>query len=373
MNTISVEELEKIDSSKITIVDVRPADQYSRGSFPGAVNIPLDEFEERMESVDREKMVYVLCHTGDRSRDCVEKLSDAGYEAVNIEGGYRAYLRLSLSRFMENDAKEQKELKTKEIEHSIIKTFRKTVWRPFTKALNEYQLIQEGDKIAVCISGGKDSTIVAALCKEALGADRVVGVLMPNGVQSDIDDAQAVVNHLGIPHMTVNIGAAYEALTHAIVQAKGYDVVTGRTDLSKDAAINTPPRLRMATLYAVGQNLPNGARVANTCNGSEDYVGYSTKYGDSAGDFSPLAQLVVEEVRQIGKLLDIPLHLVDKVPSDGLSGQSDEDKLGFTYAVLDHYIRTGEIEDQITKERIDYLNRINKHKLELMPSFDPNL
>ena len=147
-------------------MDVRPADQYSRGSFPGAVNIPLDEFEERMESVDREKMVYVLCHTGDRSRDCVEKLSDAGYEAVNIEGGYRAYLRLSLSRFMENDAKEQKELKTKEIEHSIIKTFRKTVWRPFTKALNEYQLIQEGDKIAVCISGGKDSMLMAKLLQE---------------------------------------------------------------------------------------------------------------------------------------------------------------------------------------------------------------
>ena len=166
MNTISVEELEKIDSSKITIVDVRPADQYSRGSFPGAVNIPLDEFEERMESVDREKMVYVLCHTGDRSRDCVEKLSDAGYEAVNIEGGYRAYLRLSLSRFMENDAKDQKELKTKEIEHSIIKTFRKTVWRPFTKALNQYQLIQEGDKIAVCISGGKDSMLMAKLFQE---------------------------------------------------------------------------------------------------------------------------------------------------------------------------------------------------------------
>ena len=97
MNTISVEELEKIDSSKITIVDVRPADQYSRGSFPGAVNIPLDEFDEKMEAVDKDKTVYVLCHTGDRSRDCVEKLSDAGYEAVNIEGGYRAYLRLSLS------------------------------------------------------------------------------------------------------------------------------------------------------------------------------------------------------------------------------------------------------------------------------------
>ena len=225
----------------------------------------------------------------------------------------------------------------------------------------------------VGISGGKDSTIVAALCKEALGADRVVGVLMPNGVQSDIDDAKAVVEHLGIPHMTVNIGSAYEALTQAIVQGEGYDVVTGRNDLSRDAAINTPPRLRMATLYAVGQNLPNGARVANTCNGSEDYVGYSTKFGDSAGDFSPLARLVVEEVRQIGKLLDIPTYLVEKVPSDGLSGQSDEDKLGFTYAVLDRYIRTGEIEDLATKERIDRLNRINKHKLELMPSFNPNI
>ena len=223
----------------------------------------------------------------------------------------------------------------------------------------------------VGISGGKDSTVVAALCKEALGADRVVGVLMPNGIQSDIDDAKAVVEHLGIPYMTVNIGTAYEALTQAIVQGEGYDVVTGRKDLSRDAAINTPPRLRMTTLYAVGQNLPNGARVANTCNGSEDYVGYSTKFGDSAGDFSPLAQLVVEEVRQIGRLLDIPAYLVDKVPSDGLSGQSDEDKLGFTYAVLDRYIRTGEIEEVATKERIDYLNRINKHKLELMPSFDP--
>lgn len=222
------------------------------------------------------------------------------------------------------------------------------------------------------ISGGKDSTIVAALCKEALGAERVVGVLMPNDVQSDIDDAKAVVKHLGIPYMIVNIGNAYYALTEAIVQGEGFFRVTGRNDLARDAEINTPPRLRMATLYAVGQNLPNGARVANTCNGSEDYVGYSTKFGDAAGDFSPLAQLVVEEVRQIGRLLDIPRHLVEKIPSDGLSGQSDEDKLGFTYAVLDRYIRTGEIDDVKTKERIDYLQRINRHKLELMPSFTPS-
>ena len=222
------------------------------------------------------------------------------------------------------------------------------------------------------ISGGKDSTIVAALCKEALGAERVVGVLMPNDVQSDIDDAKAVVAHLGIPYMIVNIGNAYRALTEAIVQGEGFIHVTGRNDLARDAEINTPPRLRMATLYAVGQNLSNGARVANTCNGSEDYVGYSTKFGDAAGDFSPLAQLVVEEVRQIGHLLDIPRDLVEKTPSDGLSGQSDEDKLGFTYAVLDRYIRTGEIDDVKTKERIDYLQRINRHKLELMPSFIPS-
>ena len=224
----------------------------------------------------------------------------------------------------------------------------------------------------VGISGGKDSTIVAALCKEALGAERVVGVLMPNDIQSDIDDAKAVVAHLGIPYMIVNIGDAYRALRKSIVRGEGFTNVTGRVELAHDAEINTPPRLRMATLYAIGQNLPHGARIANTCNGSEDYVGYSTKFGDSAGDFSPLAHLVVEEVRQIGRLLDIPLHLVDKTPSDGLSGQSDEDKLGFTYAILDRYIRTGEIDDIKTKERIDYLQRINRHKLELMPSFIPS-
>lgn len=219
------------------------------------------------------------------------------------------------------------------------------------------------------ISGGKDSTIVAALCKEALGADRIVGVLMPNGVQADLDDAQEVVRHLGIPHIIVNIGDAYRVLSKTIVEAAGFKSIAKSCELSRDAVINMPPRLRMTTLYAVSQNLPNGGRVANTCNGSEDYVGYSTKFGDSAGDFSPLANLVVEEVRQIGELLDIPEHLVYKMPSDGLSGQSDEDKLGFTYAVLDRYIRTGQIDDESTKERIDYLHRVNLHKLELMPVF----
>jgi NAD+ synthase len=126
----------------------------------------------------------------------------------------------------------------------------------------------------------------------------------------------------------------------------------------------------MSTLYAVSQTL-NG-RVANTCNLSEDYVGYSTRYGDSAGDFSPLAKLTVAEVVQIGAYLGLPKNLVVKVPSDGLSGKSDEDKLGFTYAVLDKYIRTGVCEDEATKARIDYLNRINAFKLKVIPSYEPD-
>ena len=125
----------------------------------------------------------------------------------------------------------------------------------------------------------------------------------------------------------------------------------------------------MTTLYAVAQSLPNGARVANTCNRSEDYVGYSTKYGDAAGDFSPLANILVEEVRQLGSALGLPEHLVQKTPSDGLSGQSDEDKLGFTYATLDHYITTGECDDAATRERIDALHTMNLHKLKPMPAF----
>ena len=126
----------------------------------------------------------------------------------------------------------------------------------------------------------------------------------------------------------------------------------------------------MATLYAVGQTMPGGARVANTCNRSEDYVGYSTKYGDAAGDFTPLANLLVHEVRQIGAVLDIPQHLVQKTPSDGLSGMSDEDKLGFTYEQLDHYVLTGECDDEAVKAKIDRLHLANLHKLRLMPAFE---
>ena len=210
------------------------------------------------------------------------------------------------------------------------------------------------------ISGGKDSSIAAALCVEALGKDRVIGVLMPNGEQADIDMSYELVNHLGIKHYVVNIQDAIQGLKGAIPM-----------ELTEQSRINMPPRIRMTALYAVSQCC-NG-RVVNTCNLSEDWVGYSTRYGDSVGDFSPLSRLTVQEVLAIGRILDLPSELVEKVPSDGLCGKTDEDNLGFTYAELDRYIRTGEIEDQKKKERIDYLHKRNLFKLKLMPVFEPDI
>ncbi len=216
----------------------------------------------------------------------------------------------------------------------------------------------KGCNAVVGISGGKDSSIVAALCVEALGRDRVIGVLMPCGEQADIDMAKLLVDSLGIKHFVINIKDAVEGITNSIP-----------FELSDQSRINLPPRIRMATLYAVSQS--HNGRVANTCNLSEDWVGYSTRYGDSVGDFSPCSHLTVAEVKQIGRLLGLPAQLIDKVPSDGLCGKTDEDNLGFTYAELDRYIREGVIDDPAKKERIDHLHRVNQFKLELMPAFVP--
>ncbi|MCR5404670.1 MAG: NAD(+) synthase [Butyrivibrio sp.] len=211
------------------------------------------------------------------------------------------------------------------------------------------------------LSGGKDSTIVAALLVKALGKDRVVGVLMPDGEQKDIDDSKKVAELLGIRSYIVNIHEAVEGVKKSLSAAG--------VEAGKDAIINTPPRIRMTTLYAIAQSLPNGGRVTNTCNKSEDYVGYSTKYGDAAGDFSPCADYLVCEMLQIGDALGLPKELIHKTPSDGLSGMSDEDKLGFAYATLDNYVLTGICEDTATKEKIDHLHVINLHKLKTIPTY----
>lgn len=222
------------------------------------------------------------------------------------------------------------------------------------------------------ISGGKDSTIAAALCVMALGKERVIGVLMPNGEQKDIGDAKRVCKTLDIKYTIVNIRDPYLFSLGEIKNSLHRDGIEHKSNgsyLSTDTEINLAPRIRMATLYAIAQSLPNGGRVINTCNLSEDWVGYSTKYGDAAGDFGVLQDYTVTEILQIGDCIEmLPNDLVHKTPSDGLCGQSDEDKLGFSYEVLDKYIRENIIEDPVVKEKIDYLHKTNLFKLQIMKS-----
>ena len=215
-------------------------------------------------------------------------------------------------------------------------------------------------KAVIGISGGKDSSVAAAICVKALGKDRVIGVLMPKGEQSNIDCSQLLVNTLDIENYTVNIGETVNFLTNELEK---------NITLSGQAVINTPARIRMATVYAVAASL-NG-RVVNTCNLSEDWVGYSTKFGDSAGDFSPLSTLTVTEVLKIGDFIGLPCQLVHKIPIDGLCGKTDEENLGFTYAELDRYIRgENDLSDKPElKDKIDRMHKNNLHKLELMPQF----
>ena len=227
----------------------------------------------------------------------------------------------------------------------------------------------KGCYAVIGISGGKDSSVAAALCAEAPGKERVFGVLMPDGVQSDIEDAKKLVEFLGIPHLTVNIGTTTGVLCCELEQNTAFQKITGSSELSKDSKINLPSRIRMTTLYAVAQSLPGGGRVVNTCNRSEDYVGYSTKYGDSAGDFSPLSDFLVEEVKELGYALGLPKELIEKTPSDGLSGSSDEEKLGFSYQTLSKYMITGVCEDETVRKKIDRLHKHNLHKLKPIPTY----
>lgn len=220
----------------------------------------------------------------------------------------------------------------------------------------------KGCNAIVGVSGGKDSSVAAALLAEALGTDRVIGVLMPCGTQSDISCSHMLVEHLGIKHYEINIQDAVNGILNQLED---------KMEISVQTKVNVSPRVRMSVLYAVAQS--NNGRVVNTCNLSEDWVGYSTRYGDAAGDFSPLSGLTVTEVKAIGRVMGLPDELVDKAPSDGLCGKTDEDNLGFTYAVLDRYIREGKIDDEKTKEIIDTKHKNNLFKLQLMPSFLPKL
>ena len=223
-----------------------------------------------------------------------------------------------------------------------------------------FEVNGRGCNAVLGISGGKDSSVAAALCVAALGKDRVVGVMMPNGEQFDIDVSKRLIAFLGIRSVEINIKAGFDGLLNEISAKLG--------GVSNQTKVNLAPRIRMATVYAVSQSM-NG-RVVNTCNLSEDWVGYSTRYGDSVGDFSPLSRLTVQEVKAVGRALGLPAEFVDKVPIDGLCGSTDEDNLGFTYAVLDRYIRSGEIDDPQIKALIDRKHEANLFKLQLMPCYE---
>ena len=225
--------------------------------------------------------------------------------------------------------------------------------------IKDYFIGDIDGKVIIGISGGKDSTIVAALCVEALGADRVVGVLMPKGVQNDIEDSHKVCEYLGIKHHEVNMKWAYHGLINEIFPAGA--------DIPDAVKTNLPSRLRMCALYTIAALYPN-SRVVNTSNFSERYIGYSTKFGDGAGDFGPIGNLTVREVLAIGDDLGLPHDLVHKTPSDGMSGVSDEEKIGFTYDELDEYLFTGRGTEEV-KAKIEKLYKINHHKLEDMPRF----
>jgi NAD+ synthase len=225
-----------------------------------------------------------------------------------------------------------------------------------------------GKKAVIGVSGGKDSSVTAALCVDALGPENVIGILMPDGVQNDIQDAIDLCNILGISYIEANISTITSAFLDLISNIQK-DQIKNITNQTK---YNLPPRVRMTLLYAISQSIDD-ARVINTSNLSEDWIGYATVYGDTAGAFSPLGMLTSDEVIQIGKYLGLPERFVIKNPSDGLTGRTDEDVFGFSYAVLNRYIREGICEDKAIKAKIDNMHKFSRHKFLPIKMFNPIL
>ena len=230
------------------------------------------------------------------------------------------------------------------------------------KAIRELAAEQGFDKVVIGISGGKDSTVSAALCARALGRDHVYGVMLPDGEQKDIGDSLLVCRSLGINYRTVNIGGMHTALKEQTGRER--DAVPEEefiVPFSRESDINVGPRLRMTTLRYIAQAI--GARLVGTGNLSEATVGYCTKDGDTSCDFSLLGKLTSLEVVEVGLTMEeLPKELVVKTPSDGISGVSDEEKLGLSYRDIHQYIRFGTCGDAQTDEKIRRKEKANLHK-----------
>ena len=218
------------------------------------------------------------------------------------------------------------------------------------------------------ISGGVDSSVTAALAARIHGYDNVLGVLMPNGEQKDIEDSKEICRHLKIERCTVNIGKTYEELLDEVVfgALRAYDIYHA----SNDTTTNMPPRLRMTALYAIAQSL-DSAMVLNTCNLSESTCGYDTIWGDDTGSYAPIQGLTKTEVIALGDWLGLPNNLTHKTPIDGLQPKTDEEKLGFSYADLDRYIRE-DVGASKLKAKVNALYLRNKFKMDMIHIDGPN-
>lgn len=225
-----------------------------------------------------------------------------------------------------------------------------------------------GNKAVIGISGGKDSSVAATLCVKALGKKSVIGILMPDGLQKDINDSIDLCKFLDISYETVNIEPMTEAFLNSLKDIDK-NLIVG---ISNQTKFNLPPRVRMTLLYAISQSIDN-SRVINTSNISEDWIGYATIYGDTAGAFSPLGMLTSDEVIQVGEFIGLPQRFLIKKPSDGLTGKTDEEVFGFSYQVLNKYIREGICEDEVIKQKIDAMHKYSRHKFLTIPMFNPTL
>lgn len=226
-----------------------------------------------------------------------------------------------------------------------------------------------GDSVVLGISGGKDSSVLAALCARAIGKENVYGLILPNGLQKDISFAYDLCQVLGINNVEVPLDGISKEIFNSLDKLSSSNFIETITDKTQ---LNLLPRIRMTILYAVSQSIRN-SRVINTGNLSERWIGYTTLYGDNTGTFAPLAQFTSDEVIEIGRHLGLDDRFVDKVPEDGLTGNTDEEVIGFSYSVLNKYIREGIIEDEEAKKKIDKMHRESRFKFETMPIFINNL